>query len=377
MSSSGRPAQSRRGGGRQTTPERAARRHARRPAGPVRGRASFEREPGGHEALQPDNRRRQRRPARRARDPRRRRPARRRLRAGQARRRRDQPAHPKRAADGARRRAAERRGPALEHPPWPSPASRSPLCLGISTRRSAGLPCSASSEGEEPRSVIGRCGDGLGGSGSPIGASSRCHGASRTTASGCWCWDGSSQAAGSGRATSTCPWRGCGRCAASASPPCRRSETSVRHAKRSAPPTDPVHRLRTISPLRGRSARNPHCRRNHKRALRGHAGASPPAVPRDPGPIQRARRRLPARARTPAPDTPPPPEGNDRDGPHIRKRRRPEPARRSGISTRRGQEDDLAAQIEDRPRARARRRNVPRGLIALGLAPADRSSAAA
>jgi hypothetical protein len=111
-------------------------------------------------------------------------------------------------------------------------------------------------------------------------------------------------------------------------------------------PSDPRPRLTPSTAFersrhcRRRSARSPHCRRNPKRALRGHAGATPPAVPRDPGPIQRARRPLLARGRTPAPDTRPPPETNDRDGPHIRKRRRPEPARRSGISTRRGQEDD-------------------------------------
>jgi hypothetical protein len=111
--------------------------------------------------------------------------------------------------------------------------------------------------------------------------------------------------------------------AANASPPFRRSETSARHDCDPRPRLTPSTAFERSRHWRGRSARSPHCRRNPKRALRGHAGASPPAAPRDPGRIQRARRRLLARGRTPAPDTRPPPETNDRDGPHIRKRRRP------------------------------------------------------
>jgi hypothetical protein len=185
----------------------------------------------------------------------------------------------------------------------------------------------------------------------------------------CWCSDGSSAGAGSGRATSTWRWRECGRCAANASPPCRRSETSVRHDCDPRPRLTPSTAFERSRHWRGRSARSPHCRRNPKRALRGHAGASPPAAPRDPGRIQRARRRLLARGRTPAPDTPPPPEMNDRDGPHIRKRRRPEPARRSGISPRRGQEAD--SQRRSRSSTAGPRTSQERPLgasIALGLA---------
>jgi hypothetical protein len=180
-----------------------------------------------------------------------------------------------------------------------------------------------------------------------------------------------------GEATSTWRWRGCGPCASTASPPCRRSETSAPHAKRSAPPTNTLHRLRTISPMPGTiRPGSPLPPKSQTRASRSYR-ASPPAVPRDPGRIQRARRRLLARGRTPAPDTPPPPATNDRDGPHVRNRRRPEPARRSGISARRGREDDLAAPIEELDRGPAHLAGRSFGASSADSRPADRCSAAA
>jgi hypothetical protein len=93
-----------------------------------------------------------------------------------------------------------------------------------------------------------------------------------TTASECWCSDGWSAGAGSGRR----PRRGGGAGVDRARRPHRRHAGVPRRARRT--PSDPRPRptpstaFERSRQCRGRSAQGPHCPRNPRRALRGHTG---------------------------------------------------------------------------------------------------------
>jgi hypothetical protein len=93
-----------------------------------------------------------------------------------------------------------------------------------------------------------------------------------TTARECWCSDGWSAGAGSGRR----PRRGGGAGVDRARRPHRRHAGVPRRARRT--PSDPRPRLTPSTAFersrqcRGRSAQGPHCPRNPRRALRGHTG---------------------------------------------------------------------------------------------------------